>query len=442
MPPPPRKPKVARKGDSQLEQLIVDVTSGNASPVQYGIFSAIVVSVLAIAGGVYYVMASKVVALSPEDTAALKDVFYSGEPWLIECTKERKASPVFYAAEGALSGFKFGTLDCAKVLPSGKTTYERFKLREPSYGPKVLAMANGALPQIAGRNVLSNGAELAKWATSVTPAKVFSPTTSEQFESQCVRKPWCVVVLSQTGRLVDAERAAILQLAATERRIRVVKLDETKTSLMLDLPGGVPPPTASEATVLLLKQLPRPVGAPEPSPKTTDGEEEGGGDDDSDQPPVAAMLLGGGLRDVSSSLSSIRAALKATAEVPPDFHKLVKRPAARPKRLPTPPSSPRPEQSYQRSAPTDPPSKTLTDAELKQMRAEREKLIKEAEQQRRKKMVQEEAAANNIVEETSDEADAGGGDGSEGGGVSGMALEEGGEGDAPAEEEVEAEEFE
>ena len=106
--PPPRKPKVARKGDSQLEQLIVDVTSGNASPVQYGIFSAIVVSVLAIAGGVYYVMASKVVALSPEDTAALKDVFYSGEPWLIECTKERKASPVFYAAEGALSGFKFG----------------------------------------------------------------------------------------------------------------------------------------------------------------------------------------------------------------------------------------------------------------------------------------------------------------------------------------------
>ena len=176
--PPPRKPKVARKGDSQLEQLIVDVTSGNASPVQYGIFSAIVVSVLAIAGGVYYVMASKVVALSPEDTAALKDVFYSGEPWLIECTKERKASPVFYAAEGALSGFKFGALDCAKVLPSGKTTYERFRLREPSYGPKVLAMANGALPQIAGRNVLSNGAELAKWATSVTQPKVFSPTTS------------------------------------------------------------------------------------------------------------------------------------------------------------------------------------------------------------------------------------------------------------------------
>ena len=337
--PPPRKPKVARKGDSQLEQLIVDVTSGNASPVQYGIFSAIVVSVLAIAGGVYYVMASKVVALSPEDTAALKDVFYSGEPWLIECTKERKASPVFYAAEGALSGFKFGALDCATVLPSGKTTYERYKLREPSYGPKVLAMANGALPQIAGRNVLSNGAELAKWATSVTQPKVFSPTTSEQFESQCVRKPWCVIVLSQTGRLVDAERAAIQQLAATERRIRVVKLDETKISLMLDLPGGVPPPTASEATVLLLKQLPRPVGAPEPSLKTTD-EEEGGGDDDSDQPPVAAMLLGGGLRDVSSSLSFIRAALKATAEVPPDFHKLVKRPAARPKRLPLRPQAP------------------------------------------------------------------------------------------------------
>ena len=179
MPPPRKPPNLSRKGESKLERLIVDVASGKATPAQYGIISAVVVAALAIAGGIYYMLCSKVVALSPIDAAVLKEVFYSGEPWLVECTKEKKASPVFYAAEGALSDLKLGTLDCAAVLPSGKTTYERFKLREPSYGPKILAMANGAVPQIAGRNVLSNGAELAKCATNVTVLTLLQKTRTE-----------------------------------------------------------------------------------------------------------------------------------------------------------------------------------------------------------------------------------------------------------------------
>ena len=56
---------------------------------------------------------------------------------------------------------------------------------------------------------------------------------------------------------------------------------------------------------------------------------------------------------------------------------------------------------YNHASPSEPEpaAKTLTDAELKAMRAEREKLIKEAEQQRRQKMAAEEESAANIIEE-------------------------------------------
>ena len=434
MPPPRKPPQVVRKStESSVERFVSNVSSGKASPLQYGIVAAVAVAMLAVAGGIHLLMRSQMRLLTPDATEALKEAFYSGEPWLVECTKPKasKASPVVYDAEGSLKGFKFGMLNCGAVLPSGKTTYERFKLREPSYGPVVLAMANGAVPQIAPRNVLSNGAELAKWATSVTPPKVFAPTTSEQFESQCLRKAWCVVVLSPTGRLVDAERAALQQLAARERRVRVVKLDESKTTLLLDLPGGVPPPTAKEATVLLLKQLPKPAGSAKPADGDDDGAES---DDEGDgAPPIAAAKLSGGLADLSGSFAAIGGALKASAEVPSDFHKLVKRPSLRPKRMPTPPATPRATSSSTPS-PADPPTKTLTDAELKAMRAEREKLIKEAEQQRRQKMAQEEASANNIVEET---------DTVDGGSVLEEADDSGGAAEEAEEaEEVEAEEFE
>lgn len=353
----PRKPPTAKKsGADQTEKIIGDLVAGKASSAQYGTFAAIVVGILAVAGGVMFVMRSRVVALSPTDTASLKEVFYSGEPWLVECTKARQASPVVYDAESSLDGFKVGTLNCAEVLPSGKTTYERFKLKEPSYGPVLLAMANGAVPQLAPRNVLSNPLELAKWAKGATPPKVYSPATSEQFESQCLKKAWCVVVLSPTGRLVDAERAALQRLAAAERRVRIVKVDEAKATLLLDLPGGVPPPTASEAVLLLLKQLPRAGKA-----AAADAEEDAA----DEAPPVAATRLVGGLRDMSASQGAIAAALKADAEVPEGFSTLVKRPALLPKRLPSP-STPRAEQATaSRSSPPEPAAKTLTDAELK-----------------------------------------------------------------------------
>ena len=80
-------------------------------------------------------MRTKVVALSPSDSAKLKSVFYSGEPWLVQCgSKADLASSsvdaglsVHEVVELALpklpSEAKVGVLDCARKLPSGKTPF-------------------------------------------------------------------------------------------------------------------------------------------------------------------------------------------------------------------------------------------------------------------------------------------------------------------------------
>lgn len=240
--PKPLKPKIAKKSDpSSIDALVTAATSGKASAGQYAALSAIGVAVLAIAGGSYYMLRSQVRFLSPSDTAVLKEVFYSGEPWLIECSKKAKASPVVTDAEGLMPGIKIGVLDCSAVLPSGKTTYERFKLKEPSYGPVIMAAANSERPQIALRNVLSTGTALAEWSKAATKEKVFSPATTAQFDSQCLRKTWCAVVISAGGRLMDAERAALATLAAAERKLRIVRVNSRgphKACPLLRLPSS------------------------------------------------------------------------------------------------------------------------------------------------------------------------------------------------------------
>ena len=442
---PVAKPKIAKtaaarakSGDfgAKLELFFSSLAKGELTFLQAIVLGSIVIAAGAAGIGAYLLMRSHVVALSPNDTASLKSVFYSGEPWLVECTKGRKASPMVYSAEGALKGVQIGTLDCDATLPSGKTTFDRFKLRAPSYGPVLLAAANTERPQIAPRNALTSTDALVTWGKAVTKAKMYAPTTSAQFDAQCVRKPWCLVVVTATGRLSDAEKRAVQGMAEASRQLRVVKLDASKANLLLDLPAGsLPPPTGSKSTVVLLKEL-QGEGSTSESSGVGDDEAEGGAA--AAGKPVIASHLESGLSDPAGTSASIALALASADATPYGFSRLIKRPSLRPKRVPTKPTS----QTYSRhDAKPDAASKTLTDEELKKLRAEREKAIKEAELARRQKMAEEEASAANIVEEVGDDGpgneDAGAAD------ASAFADEDDGDdsGGGDGDEEVEAVEF-
>ena len=101
-------------------------------------------------GGVYMYMASKTIRLSVDDAAALKSVFLSGQPWLVECSSGGP-SDVLYRAESKIKApVKTALLDCSKKLPSGKSTIERFKLKTPGKGPFIIGVSNLELPVTAG----------------------------------------------------------------------------------------------------------------------------------------------------------------------------------------------------------------------------------------------------------------------------------------------------
>lgn len=350
----------------------------------------------------YFFFSTKIGSLKPTNADALREVFFSGNPWLIECG--RSASPVLYEAESSLpKGLGTALLDCSATLPSGKTTLERFKISPHKRGPAIVMFSNGDRPVLAPMDAVRTGADLAKWATRLSQPRTIAPSTAAQFEQHCTRRKWCALVLTAGSRIPPEEKAIINQLASANRAVRFVTLDTSKMNLtaeILEIGGGVPTPTAAHSAFVLLKQI-----------GVADGEETGPG-----EKRYGAKLVDGGLTGAADALTSALAA----RDLPAGFVALDSKPEAELKRPPPPPPSP--PQSYESSSSGS--SKTLTDEELKALRAEREaersRLEEERLEQRRLQMEAEEAQAGNIVEE----------------------LEEEDESMAEVEEEVEVEEFE
>lgn len=93
------------------------------------------------------------------ETDTLKTIFFSGEPWLIQCIGPGlpldstfvAAAPHLAANVAPYSAVKTAALPCGDKLPSGKTVYERFKLN-PSTKPLVALFANGERPQVCAPN--------------------------------------------------------------------------------------------------------------------------------------------------------------------------------------------------------------------------------------------------------------------------------------------------
>tara|TARA_B100000513_G_scaffold118971_2_gene52303 strand:+ start:98 stop:1417 length:1320 start_codon:yes stop_codon:yes gene_type:complete len=415
---PPAKPKAARSaavraknGDlgARLELMgswVQKVLRGDKS-LTFGemlLLPVIVAVIAALAMGLSVLLSSRVRTIKTTDSAALKHVFFSGEPWLVECLSNRSgtssASSLMEEAAPKLgSGISAAVMNCDAMLPSGKTTLQRFKLTRPSKGRMFLLAANVDRPLLAPNEALRSGVKLAAWATRLSKPLVVSASSSPLLEQHCLKRKWCVLVVAAGGRLVDAERAAIQSIAGGARTARCVTVDSSKMNLSLDLPGGIPPPAAAKSTVILLKTVEsQPEGASEPVRAS------------------AAMLLESGLADVPATREAIKAAIEAAsaapnpaAALPEGFTRLSEKPSAK-LRQPAPKPKVMDSSDFDKRRESwkedGQSSKTLTDEELKQMRAERaaeaERLVREREEQRRQQMAAEENAAGNIVEEDYD----------------------------------------
>ena len=202
---------------------------------------------LALAGTARAADARPVHVLSSPDE--LKSAFLSGQPWLLQCvSKEDLAaaptdtgvSPGLHAVvERALSALppecSVGVLDCQQKLPSGKNTFERFKL-DSGISPTLVFAANSRTPlQITSDllnkqglaaslfpSVRKQAAALVALVKAKIEPKAYILTKTEHFQARCLRRKHCAMVLQPRQDLRAEDSATVGRLMREFRDVEFV----------------------------------------------------------------------------------------------------------------------------------------------------------------------------------------------------------------------------
>jgi hypothetical protein len=119
---------------------------------------ALVIAILAFSFQAQFGRTGGVTTIGTNETEQLKEIFFSGQPWLIQCVGPGisldssfvAAAPHLAANTYPYSPVKTAALPCGDKLPSGKTIYDRFKL-DRRLQPLVALFANGDKPQVCAR---------------------------------------------------------------------------------------------------------------------------------------------------------------------------------------------------------------------------------------------------------------------------------------------------
>jgi len=216
--------------------------------------------------------------LSPTNATQLKAVFFSGDPWLIQCGSKADlaaaaagdvglgAHDVLEIAMPALAKLpaELGLLDCEKKLPSGKSTLDRFKL-DGGVSPMLIFAANGLAPvQIVPSMLAKYGgssnlfptprqqaAALVALVKSRATPQAFTFTKSEQMHAHCLKRKHCVLWLTEGEPQGEAART----LGTLLREYRTVAFGTVNTArYQFSLAKALPaPPTKRTPQVLAVR---------------------------------------------------------------------------------------------------------------------------------------------------------------------------------------------
>ena len=222
-------------------------------------------AVAALSGGGYYTyhhgrlpdwyweakIPENIEVLDVTDTAKLKHVLFSGEPWLLQCysglpyegqwlPRPFRVHRVFQESLGSLAGLvKAGILDCEKRLPSNKSLVEKFGFVRRSQPLLVLA-AGGVKPRQLPANSVSSAYGVTAFVKPKAESKVHKVGTQKTLEAVCGGRRPCLLTRMKPDSVV------LEQLARTFRTVEVVTLGENLAKVRLRCPQ--PPPLASALT--------------------------------------------------------------------------------------------------------------------------------------------------------------------------------------------------
>ena len=172
-----------------------------------------------------------IAALDVTDTAKLKHVLFSGEPWLLQCysgipfegqhlPRPYRVHKVFQESLGSLKGIvQGGVLDCEKRLPSNKSLVEKFGFVRRSQPLLVLA-AGGVKPRQIPAKDVGSAYGVVGFVKPKAEAKVHKVSTQKTLEAVCGgRRPCLITRLPPDSVVLDL-------VARKFRTVEVVTLGE------------------------------------------------------------------------------------------------------------------------------------------------------------------------------------------------------------------------
>jgi|Transcript_83025 hypothetical protein len=177
--------------------------------------------------------------LKVQDTAKLKEVLFSGEPWLVYCvnneTQSQRLPKVLEDSAWDLNrniGLRVGVLDCWEKTDSGRSIAQRFKLR--SSPPLTFLVANGNKPRPMGLQGVSKAEDIEKKAKPALVLEPYRIDSLKKWPSLCTSRRACIVIGHKNTAQRDAALNVIKPLMESNRALKIVTLDTSFWALKLD----------------------------------------------------------------------------------------------------------------------------------------------------------------------------------------------------------------
>jgi hypothetical protein len=192
-----------------------------------------------------------------DDPARLREVFFSGDPWLVMCAPYEgyPGNAVFESLAGnawTRKAYRAGVIDCSAKLPaSGKTVVERFRLSsQKGYNRNALAfwVANGGKPKVVPAKMLlppqtkrkskkkrsapvddvsARALALDEYVAKKVAVRYGKATNAGALKKGCLSKPKSAVVLSE-GDPSAGTLAVLERLVTNHRTVKFCLVDHSK----------------------------------------------------------------------------------------------------------------------------------------------------------------------------------------------------------------------
>lgn len=180
--------------------------------------------------------------LTEASDAQLKALFFGDRPQLVHCRRAGEALPEAVLGYKALVGWGarvgVAAVNCSRVLPSGKSVWDRFKLKR-EWNPAVFALAPWTRPKQLAPAALKSAAALRKALDALLLPRGTDVASDRELAKECAfaaaksSMDTCLVLLkgARFGRThADIEE----RLVQTHPRARIVSVDASKLRLSFD----------------------------------------------------------------------------------------------------------------------------------------------------------------------------------------------------------------